>query len=492
MTARTADSQAIGAKKERAPWPVVVMLICVIMVPIEFSFRVAGLFLTTSKLCMIVMTFVILPKLPSLKMKPYDWLIVAHAFWTAAALIIIYGTGSGIQSSGFYLLEFLVVYLVARIYLRTPGQLKATVNVLFVMVVVSAAFAIPEGLTGKPIAHEIARAMTGNYYPLNHETRMGIFRAKSFFEHEILYGVFCASTLSLVWFASTREQRTWRAPLIGVATFFSASSAPLMIFTLQIWLLVIERLTRTVKNRLLVVSSWIGVVLLMLDTFTGRGVIGIITMISLNPATAWNRRAIWQFGIDDVMRHPFFGFDPITYSRPNWLGASVDNYWLLIMMRSGIPALVFLFLGLLLIWLAISRLGNKNELVVRLRNGWGMAIVALLLTGATVAFFGKLQPLFSFFIGFGAALANSYRPEEETPTEKVAEPVRRGPVFSRFGPEAIGAMRQRPEQPVVSTRAEVSNAREESMPLRRQPAAGQDRDQGQGQERQKPTLSRSG
>ena len=490
MTARTAGDQTIGATKERAPWPVVVMLICVIMVPIEFSFRVAGLFLTTSKLCMIVMTLVILPKLPSLKMKPYDWLIVAHAFWTATALILVYGTASGIQSSGFYLLEFLVVYLVARIYLRTPGQLKATINVLFVMVAISAAFAIPEGLTGKPIVHEIARSMTGNYYPLNHETRMGIFRAKSFFEHEILYGVFCASTLALVWFASTPEQRVWKAPLIGVATFFSASSAPLMIFTLQIWLLLLERLTRTVKNRLLVVGSSIGVVLLMLDTFTGRGVIGIITMVSLNPATAWNRRAIWQFGIDDVMRHPFFGFDPITYSRPNWLGASVDNYWLLIMMRSGIPALVFLFLALLLIWLAACRLGNKNELVVRLRNGWGMAIVALLLTGATVAFFGKLQPLFSFFIGFGAALANSYRPEEETPTEKAAEPVRRGPVFSRFGPEAIGAMRQRPAQPVVSARAEASNARGESLPLRRQPAAEQGREPGP--ERNKPTLSRLG
>ena len=160
------------------------------------------------------------------------------------------------------------------------------------------------------------------------------------------------------------------------------------------------------------------------------------------------------------------------------------------MMRSGIPALVFLFLGILLIWLAVCRLGNKNELVVRLRNGWGMAIVALLLTGATVAFFGKLQPLFSFFIGFGAALANSYRPEEETPTEKAAEPVRRGPVFSRFGPEAIGAMRQRPEQPVVSARAEASNARGESLPLRRQPAAEQGREPGP--ERNKPTLSRLG
>ena len=61
MTARTAGDQAIGATKERAPWPIVVMLICVIMVPIEFSFRMAGMFLTTSKLCMIVMTLVILP-----------------------------------------------------------------------------------------------------------------------------------------------------------------------------------------------------------------------------------------------------------------------------------------------------------------------------------------------------------------------------------------------------------------------------------------------
>lgn len=489
MTVRAASGQeapagAAVAKKERAPWPVVVMLICIIMVPIEFSVRAAGLFLTTSKLCMIIMTFVVLPRLSSLKMQSYDWLIVAHAFWTATALIIVYGAGSGLQSSGFYLLEFLVVYLVARVYLRTPGQIKATVNVLFMMVAVSAAFAIPEGLTGRPIVHEFARKITGNYYPLNHETRMGIFRAKSFFEHEILYGVFSASTLALVWFASTPAQRAWRAPLIGIATFFSASSAPLMVFVLQIWLLLVERFTRSVRNRVVVVCCIAGALVVLIESVTGRGVIGIITMIALNPATAYNRRQIWEFGIDDVLRYPFFGFQPGFYSRPNYLGASVDNYWLLIMMRSGIPPLIFLFLAILLIWLAAARLGERNAVVAQIRKGWGIAMIALILTGATVAFFGKLQPLFSFFVGLGAALANSYRPEDDNGIpETTAQPVRKGPSYSRFGPEALGATARRPEPAVAAARAEPAA----STPLRRDTTEDRPAERPVG-----PPLSRSG
>jgi hypothetical protein len=173
-----------------------------------------------------------------------------------------------------------------------------------------------------------------------------------------------------------------------------------------------------------------------LETFTGRGLVGALALLTLNPATAYTRRNQWILGIDDVMRHPFFGFDPSTWTRPFWLAASVDNYWLVMMMRSGIPSLVYLALTVLLIWRALARIETTNTLFRQLRTGWGLMMVALILGAATVAYFGKLQPLFIFYIGFGAALANCALPDEpkDGAAPAPAEPAAAGPRYSRFPP----------------------------------------------------------
>lgn len=74
--------------------------------------------------------------------------------------------------------------------------------------------------------------------------------------------------------------------------------------------------------------------------------------------------------MDDVMGSPFFGINPETWTRPDWMIASVDNYWLLVMLRSGIPSLLFIFLCILLIWRALTR-RTGPALFTNLRTGWG-------------------------------------------------------------------------------------------------------------------------
>lgn len=442
------DPLAGPVAREPVPRVVLLMLICVVLAPIELSVRVGPLFLTASKIFLVIITFWILPQLPKLKLHVYDWLMVAHAGWSALAFMIIYGPGNSIEKSGFYLLEFLVVYLVARIYLKTLGQILSVVNVLFVMVVLNVIAALPEALTGKRFVHDIARSFTGIYYPFNNEKRLGIYRSTGFFEHAILLGVFCSSMLSLIWFTSRPEQRFWKVPLIFMGTFFAASSAPLMVFVLQVWFILLERATRLLKGRLSMIVTIAIVLVLVIESFTGRGLVGIIALVALNPQTTYYRRGQWENAIDDVMRNPIFGFDPPTFTRPDWMTTSIDNYWLLMMMRSGIPSLLFLFACVLIIWLLLLRRKQAPVAFVQMRNGWGMMMLALALTGATVAFFGKLQPLLSFFIAMGAALITAPFPAPRDAPAPAAAPAGGGSPYTRFGPG-----REPPGRPTRTTAA---------------------------------------
>jgi hypothetical protein len=420
----------LSGNRAKVPLPILLFLIFAILVPIEFSLYIGPLFMTASRTYLVVLTFMLLPHLGQLKLRLFDWFFIGHVAWSIMALVKIYGVGGSVEKSGSYFLEFLVVYLAARIYLQTLEQIRATIGTIFVMVVVSAAFAFPEAFTGIRFVHEFASGITGIPTKFSPEMRMGITRAASFFEHPILYGVFCASSFSLIWFISTPAQRYYRMPIIIFATWLSASSAPLLTLLVQIGLLLIEPFTRKFKRRDKVLGWLVAGFAAFMQIFTGRGVVGLVMLITINPSTAYTRRAQWNFAIDDVMRNPWFGFRPETYTRPFWLAPSIDNWWLLIMMRTGIPSLILMALCALFLWIAIAR-REGPPLFNQLRTGWGMAMIAIILGAATVTFFGKLQPLFAFYMGMGAALATCALPAAGT--DAPAPPAgRRGPVYTRF------------------------------------------------------------
>lgn len=416
----------------KPPLAILLLLILVIMVPIEFSLQLGPLLLTASRLYLIVLTFMILPHLGEVKFKAFDWLFIAHVVWVCVAYIKIYGPGGSIEMAGSYFLETLIVYLAARTYLRRLEDMRAVIQLLFLMVVISGLIALPEALTGVRYAHVAAQALTGISYRIDYEERMGITRAASLFEHPILYGVFCASLLSLVWFTSKPASRIYKAPLIAGATWLSASSAPLLTLIVQFVLIAGERLTRSAKvRRDKILAALAAAFFVFVQLFVGRGLVGILALMTLNPATAYTRRSQWDYAIDDVLRNPLFGFVPSEYTRPFWLAASIDNWWLLIMMRSGIPSLILLALSLLFLWIALARRQSDVQEFINIRRGWALMMLALVLGAATVTFFGKLQPLFAFYMGFGAALATCTLPSQDIrPTAATAKP--QGISYTRF------------------------------------------------------------
>ncbi len=197
--------------------------------------------------------------------------------------------------------------------------------------------------------------------------------------------------------------------VIATGTFFSLSSAPLLIFVAQIGLIAVERTTCWLHYRVSIFTSGILGVMLYLHFFTGRGIVGVITLVMLDPATAWYRQAQLDYSMDDILRHPLFGLGTDDWTRPVWVSQSIDNHFLAIVIRSGIPALLFFLATLYFLWSALARVDGRKQPILfgRLRRGWGLMMVALILGGLTVTYFGRMLPLLSFYLGIGGCVVAS-------------------------------------------------------------------------------------
>ena len=445
-SAQAPATRSYPQEEPKAPLAILLLLILVVMVPIEFSLKLGSLSLTASRLYLVFLTFMILPYLGEVKLRAFDWFFIGHVAWTCVAYAKIYGVGGAVEMSGSYFLEFLTVYLAARIYLKTLGNILSVIRLLFYMFLIAGALALPEALTGIRYPHELASAITGNTYRIDYSERLGIVRAVSLFEHPILYGIFCASLFSLVWFTSTRAERVYKAPLIVAATWLSASSAPLLTVMVQAFLIAGERLTRQFKMRRDRILAALALsFFLFVQFFVGRGLVGVLALLTISPGTAYTRQSQWDYSIDDVMRSPWFGFIPGTYTRPFWLAPSIDNWWLLIIMRSGIPSLILLALSVLCLWSALARRKSVSKEFINVRLGWGLMMLALLLGAATVTFFGKLQPLFAFYMGFGGALATCLLPQQDV--DAFDAPTVGGQLYTRFPKKIAGVLGQSPPSP---------------------------------------------
>lgn len=416
------------------PAPIAVLLFLAVMVPVEFGFNVGPLFFTWMRLFVFAAALVVLPlAFTSMRLRAFDWLMVAHVAWVFVSRIVTLGPGQGLENGGSYILEVLTVYMMVRLYVRSAEQVLAIFRLLFWLAAIATILAIPEALLKYRFIHEFASGITGNTYNFSNDERLGMLRAASLFEHPILFGMFCAALLSPLWFTTRGFGRLVRAGIVAVGTFFSLSSAPLLVFVAQVGLIGVERTTRWLRGRVTLIALGAIAVVLFLETFSGRGFVGWLTLVMLNPQTAWWRVAQVEYSMDDIAANPLFGIGFREYSRPEWLTASIDNHFLWLALTSGIPAMVFFLLAVLFTWRALARVDARGQppVFAKLRTGWGLMIVALLLGGATVTYFGRMLPLMAFYIAIGGALATALArpaaaPEAESESPEDAAPAETG------------------------------------------------------------------
>ena len=234
------------------------------------------------------------------------------------------------EAGGTYFLEVMTVYVMVRFFVRTLDQIIGVIRSLFWLMVVATLAAIPEAITGVRFIHEFAQAETGHFYPFSGEERLGMLRAASSLSTRSCSD--CSAPRSSARHGSQLEgfpapAENWA---IVTGTFFSLSSAPLLVGAAQIGLIGLERTTRWLGHRVAIFSTGAIGLLVALQVFSGRGAIGVVTLLMLDPDTAWYRKAQIDYSMDDIMRHPLFGLGTESWTRPAWVSDSIDDNFLFI------------------------------------------------------------------------------------------------------------------------------------------------------------------
>jgi hypothetical protein len=167
---------------------------------------------------------------------------------------------------------------------------------------------------------------------------------------------------------------------------------------------------------------------LAVQVFSKSGLFSVVVRyMAFDAFTAGNRILIWNYGLKTMYAYPIFGIEPSGWLKLPWMTPSLDNHWILTGVSFGFPGLFFLLLAFAAVTYRLLLIDGMQlpPAYRRFKSGWAIAVFTLALSGLSVAYFGKMEPIFFFLLGTGAALVPALEREAKrraTPNLQRARP----------------------------------------------------------------------
>lgn len=336
-----------------------------------------------------------------LKGKSTDVVMFGHAIWAALAIAVVHGT-SHIEAIGIYTIEVFGCYLLGRMTVENPKQFRKICKIIVLMIALTIPIAVVESFTNKNLVTELLGPLTIG--KIEHEIRLGLYRAQGVFAHPILYGIVTGSAFCLAFYVLSYGRRGLTkyaaAAIPAIGGFFSLSSAAYSLLVFQglfiAWDKVFGRQRAKWK-----IMAWLALAgYVLVDLFSNRTPIKVfVSYFSLNPHTAYTRIHTWNYAIDDVMRNWAFGIGFNDWDRPGWLVGSVDNFWLVVAMRYGVIGFLFLFIAFLLVLRDATSQKVVDDRVASYRKGYCILLITTAIVIYTVHLWSEAFYFFFFFLG---------------------------------------------------------------------------------------------
>ena len=390
-----------------------------LMIALPIQFNLGPIFMTGVRAVLLVTTIPITIRLFSGQLGrvlPTDVLLLLYSAWNIATLFI----NSPLQAvsyGGSYVLEVYGSYLLARNYVRTPEQFRAACRGLFALLIFTLPFAIYETQTGRALLPTFIAKLPGlfsyrDYYSSLGGRRLGLERAQVIFSHPIHYGLFCASLISLALVAYRNLisplQRYFLGLLVCVGVICSVSSGALLPMALQFGLMLWAWVFNRIRARWLILCGLLVFSYLVVDVLSNRSPITVfLDYATLSPDTAYGRIQIFEFGMNNVWKHPYFGIGLNEWERPWWMLGSMDNFWLVAAVSYGIPGFLLLLASYLaVIWAAMRRDFGGGGVIWQFRRAWIFMQVGMVLTLCTVDVWMTALSFVFFLLGAGVWLVS--------------------------------------------------------------------------------------
>ncbi|WP_157633778.1 hypothetical protein [Thioflavicoccus mobilis] len=349
------------------------------------------------------------------KISIADTLVVLHTIWCFIVIAYHHGIGSSMESGGIRMLEFFGTYLVARVYILSEKDYRGTISYMFFLAILITPFVAIEAVTGVHLIKTLASAASGGHFHSGIEDRFGLSRAFGPFDHPIHLGIFAASMFGIVSlraFPRKGRPRLRRLPQVAVlaSALSSVSSGAVATLMTQIVLLLWNTFSAGIRNRWKIFTALTFAAYMFVDLVSNRsGIKVLLHYLTFSAGTAYNRIIIFQYGIQDVFAHPLIGIGFNPWSKPTWMHSdSMDNFWLLQAVTYGVPGFITIFTPVIIIMAGNWR--QENGRIAKLRLGWNISMMGLIIGACTVHFWNSLFVYFALFLGSGHWFLSKRKP----------------------------------------------------------------------------------
>lgn len=349
-----------------------------------------------------------------------DVAIAIVGFWTLLSFAVIYGIEVGLVRGAAITIDTVLTYFVTRSCIRSLDDLRYFLILCLPGLGIAGVALAAESLSGQLIIRPAFAAVFGSQsayvggeasgsLELGAEYRLGgLLRAYGPFPHPILAGIMMIGLFPLYYFSGLRSWPWIGGIMLTLTGFFGLSSAAFLALILVLGGILINHVKAYVPK----ISWWTISGLLALLVWTAHmgstgGIINVISRMTLSPETAQYRTHIWEWGIINVEKNPWFGIGYEQWERLAWMGESVDAHFLLLAMRHGLVVLIMLliaiFYGIIRLGLIIPYLSSQDRAFCL---GINISVISFLIVGLTVNYYGSSNILLMAVIAFlGSAVS---------------------------------------------------------------------------------------
>ncbi|WP_420587361.1 O-antigen ligase family protein [Ruegeria sp.] len=406
---------------------------------LPFYFDVAGLEIGTYRLVLLIF---IIPAMVrwldgSGGFYAPDYMMLIYALWGSLALLYNHGFARW-EFIGIVIVETLGPYFIARWMIRDADAFRTFAVWMFILILFMLPFSIYQSLMDKSLILDFFAKIGKVAKVVYDEPRLGLYRAQGSMPHPILFGIFCSVGFSLTWYVlGYNKNLGHKIPRIGVvlaATFTSLSSGAWLSVAVQIALMLWKVVFNAIRIKWNLLLYLFAGFYLLVDIVATRPPVQLFAAyMTLNSRSAWYRIHIFNNASDDVLNNPIFGIGINPFSRPAWMVGSLDNFWMVVALRYGLPALILLVAILVVIYVKVGRVQLSGRLA-SYRLGYFFALTGFSIAAISVHLWEATFCLLMFMLGAGLWMLNA-----EDDADQPAAGDRGGRPrkirYTRFGPQ---------------------------------------------------------
>ena len=376
------------------------LLIIAIFLPTLISLDLAGIRLPIYRLVLLAALFTIVrnrlkTERPSTLPAKFLW---GFVFFATLSFLINHSISFAIEPAGALLLESVITFLLPVSVLRSSIDIQRVLRLLIMLGCIQLLITTPETLTGINWLREL---LNGSYENLGQ--RLELYRAFGSFDHPILLGAVVSALFGLAYYTMPMRY----VAMTFLSTLTSLSSGAIASLVTQIGLIVWQKLFLRNNRKwallsILILLAYISIELISNRTFWHA----VLTRVTFSAHTAYGRIQIFQWGMDNVYNNPFFGLGLNDWVRPTWKSASIDNMWLVIAIRHGIPAFICYAIAVITIQYKLLKLKTTSITQTAMRRGWLCGSIGICIAAGTVHLWNNAFVFFNLYLGIGAAILN--------------------------------------------------------------------------------------